>query len=117
MAGWKARSPSDQGDARQPGAAIGAPVGGALAREEVAGARRTTQLEPNGSTPWLDGELEAQERAALALEPDKLSQHAYDAWPGREAQSHAIRQPAGLLPMPAEVCEETGAALGEFALA
>src|SRR4029450_2479972 len=41
-----------------------------LLGQKLARARRPSQLEPDGPTPGLDRELEAQERAAFAFELD-----------------------------------------------
>jgi hypothetical protein len=79
--------------------------------------QRPRQLEPDGSTPGLDGELETQERAALALELDELSQQGQRALLGAVAQADSLGQLAGLLPTSRQIGEEAGSTLCQVGLA
>ena len=82
-----------------------------LGSQELAGAGWASQLKPQGTTAGLNGEPEAQKRAALALEPDELRQGRDDFRPGRIPESRAVGQPADFLPVPTQFLEKTSATL------
>ena len=73
-----------------------------LGGEELAGARRPGELEPDRPPARLDREPEAQERAAPALQVDEGRQRREALGVGGEAERDAVRQPAGFLLVPAD---------------